>query len=376
MKKIQMVDLFNQYLAHKEEFDQAIHEVINSTSFIRGADVEKFQDELASYMGVDHCIACGNGTDALQVAMMALRLQPGDEVITTPFTFIATIEVISLLKLKAVLVDVEPGTFNLDPGKLEDALTEKTRAIVPVHLFGQAADMNAILEFSRKYNLLVIEDNAQAIGASYMLKNGTSAKAGALGNIGCTSFFPSKNLGAYGDGGAMFTNDPELASMIRSVVNHGMTKRYHYDHVGVNSRLDTIQAAILRIKLRHLDQYNRARQEVAAAYDEAFSDIPDLKIPERNRDSEHIFHQYTLQVYNGKRNQLKSYLEENDIPAMIYYPVPLHVQPAYAELGYKSGDFPVTEELCDRVISLPVHTEMEDDQLAHITSTVKKFFKN
>lgn len=374
MKKINMVDLHGQYLRHREEIDHAIRDVIESTAFIKGADVEKFQEELASYMGVQHCVACGNGTDALQVAMMALGLKPGDEVITTPFTFIATVEVISLLQLKPVLVDVEPGTFNLDPEKTKDAITDKTRAIVPVHLFGQAADMNAILEIADEHGLFVIEDNAQAIGAAYRLRNGTSVKAGALGNIGCTSFFPSKNLGAYGDGGALFTNDDNLGAMIRSVVNHGMTRRYHYDHVGVNSRLDTIQAAILRIKLRHLDEYNKARQSVAAAYDQAFDKIPGVQIPERNTDSEHIFHQYTLQVNSEVRDPLKTYLGENKIPAMIYYPVPLHLQTAYASLGYGEGDFPVTESLCEKVISLPVHTEMEQDQLEFIISTVTKFF--
>jgi dTDP-4-amino-4,6-dideoxygalactose transaminase len=375
MKQIQMVDLYGQYLRHKEEIDLAIQEVISSTAFIKGPDVQAFQDELAAYMGVDHCIACGNGTDALQVAMMALDLQPGDEVITTPFTFIATIEVISLLKLTPVLVDVEPGTFNLDPDKLQEALSEKTRAIVPVHLFGQTADMNRILEFAAKNQLFVIEDNAQAIGAAYRLNDGTTKKAGALGHIGCTSFFPSKNLGAYGDGGALFTSDGELGQKIRSITNHGMTKRYHYDHVGVNSRLDTLQAAILRIKLRHLDAYNQARQKVASAYDAAFADIPELQIPQRNPDSEHIFHQYTLQVAGGKRDALRDFLNARDIPAMIYYPVPLHLQAAYQQLGHKKGDFPVTEALCAKVISLPIHTEMEDDQLAHIIHTVQAFFR-
>lgn len=369
-----MVDLYGQYLRHKEEIDLAMQEVISSTAFIKGPDVQSFQEELAAYMGVEHCITCGNGTDALQVAMMALDLQPGDEVITTPFTFIATIEVISLLKLTPVLVDVEPGTFNLDPEKLQGALSEKTRAIVPVHLFGQTADMNRILEFAGRHNLYVIEDNAQAIGAAYRLADGTTKKAGALGHIGCTSFFPSKNLGAYGDGGALFTSDGELGQKIRSMTNHGMTERYHYDHVGVNSRLDTIQAAILRIKLRHLDAYNHARQEVAAAYDTAFAAIPQLQVPVRNPDSEHIFHQYTLQVNNGTRDALRDFLKTHDIPAMVYYPVPLHLQAAYQQLGYKEGDFPVTEALCKKVISLPVHTEMEEDQLVHIIDTVQKFF--
>lgn len=375
MKQIHMVDLYGQYLRHKEEIDLAIRDVISSTAFIKGPDVQAFQEELAAYMGVGHCVACGNGTDALQVAMMALDLKPGDEVITTPFTFIATIEVISLLNLTPVLVDVEPGTFNLDPEKLQEALSEKTRAIVPVHLFGQAADMNSILGFAARHNLFLIEDNAQAIGAAYRLNDGNTKKAGALGHIGCTSFFPSKNLGAYGDGGALFTNDGELGQKIRSITNHGMTKRYHYDHVGVNSRLDTIQAAILRIKLRHLDAYNQARQKVATAYDAAFSGIPELQVPARNRDSEHIFHQYTLQVNNDMRDALRDYLDANDIPAMVYYPVPLHLQAAYQQLGYREGDFPVTEALCKKVISLPIHTEMEEDQLAHIINTVQKFFR-
>jgi dTDP-4-amino-4,6-dideoxygalactose transaminase len=375
MRKIEMVDLHRQYLRHSEEINRAIQEVIDSTAFIKGPAVQQFQQELAAYMDVDHCIACGNGTDALQIAMMALDLQPGDEVITTPFTFVATIEVISLLKLKPVLVDIDPGTFNLDPSKLEQALTDRTKAIVPVHLFGQAADMNSILEFAGKNNLFVIEDNAQAIGADYRLKDGTTRKAGSLGNIGCTSFFPSKNLGAFGDGGALFTNDADLAKRIGSIVNHGMTRRYHYDHVGVNSRLDTIQAAILRVKLKHLDQYNTARQGVAKAYDIAFADIPGLKIPERNPDSEHIFHQYTLQVEEGRRDALKDHLNSKEIPAMIYYPVPLHLQKAYAELGYGVGDFPIAEGLSEKVLSLPMHTEMDSDQLETIISAVTNFFR-
>ena len=374
MKKIEMVDLHRQYLLHSEEINNAIQEVIDSTAFIKGPAVQQFQQELAAYMDVDHCIACGNGTDALQIAMMALDLQPGDEVITTPFTFVATIEVISLLKLKPVLVDIDPGTFNLDPSKLDEVLTDCTKAIVPVHLFGQAADMNSILEFASRNKLFVIEDNAQAIGADYQLTNGTTRKAGSLGNIGCTSFFPSKNLGAFGDGGALFTNDSGLAQKIGSIVNHGMTRRYHYDHVGVNSRLDTIQAAILRIKLKHLDEYNSARQEVAKAYDEAFSGISGLKIPQRNPDSEHIFHQYTLQVEEGRRDALKDYLNSNEIPAMVYYPVPLHLQKAYAELGYGVGDFPIAEGMSEKVLSLPMHTEMDSDQLEAIISAVTNFF--
>jgi dTDP-4-amino-4,6-dideoxygalactose transaminase len=275
-----------------------------------------------------------------------------------------------------VLVDVDQDTFNLDPSRLDAALSDRTRAIVPVHLFGQAADMNRIISFARKNNLFIIEDNAQAIGANYRLTDGTVRKAGTMGTIGCTSFFPSKNLGAYGDGGALFTDDPGLAAKIGSIVNHGMSKKYHYDHVGVNSRLDTIQAAILRVKLKYLDDYTRRRQEVAKAYDEAFAAIPELHIPVRNSDSEHVFHQYTLQTDEQLRNGLTEHLNAFGIPAMIYYPVPLHLQKAYQSLNYKAGDFPVTEKLCKRVLSLPMHTEMEDDQLEHIIFTVKKFFKS
>ena len=374
MEKIEMVDIYRQYLRHREEINSAIQEVINSTAFIKGPDVQQFQQEMAAYIGARYCIACGNGTDALQAAMMALDLQPGDEVITTPFTFVATVEVISLLKLKPVLVDVESGTFNLDPSQLGRVLTSRTRAIVPIHLFGQAADMYRITKFAKKNNLYLIEDNAQALGADYRLPDGAVKKTGTLGDIGCTSFFPSKNLGAYGDGGALYTDDEALALKIGSILNHGMTKRYHYDHIGVNSRLDTIQAAILRVKLKHLDEYNRARQKVAKAYDEAFSEIAGLRIPERNPDSEHIFHQYTLQLEGDRRDALKEHLNRHDVPAMIYYPVPLHLQKAYAGLGYGEGDFPVTETLCRTVLSLPIHTEMDDDQLSHIISTVKQFF--
>lgn len=375
MKKIRMVDLHGQYLRHKEDIDHAIQKVINSTAFIKGPEVQLFEQHLASYLDVNHCISCGNGTDALQVAMMALELSPGDEIITTPFTFIATIEVISLLKLKPVLVDVEPDTFNLDPSKLENALSGKTKAVVPIHLFGQASDMNSIMDFADANKILVIEDNAQAIGANYHLADGSLKKAGSIGNIGCTSFFPSKNLGAYGDGGAIFTSNNDLGIKIRSMVNHGMTKKYYYEHVGVNSRLDTIQAAILDVKLQHLDEYINARQDVAKVYDAAFSSIPDIKVPARNPDSEHIFHQYTLQLDESCRDELKEFLNENDVPAMIYYPVPLHLQQAYKNLNYKEGDFPVSEKLCKKVLSLPIHTELEDDQLEYITGTVCRFFK-
>ncbi|MFC2129518.1 DegT/DnrJ/EryC1/StrS family aminotransferase [Bacteroidota bacterium] len=375
MKEIKMVALHGQYLRHRDEINSAIQEVLDSTAFIKGPPVKLFEEELAAYAGTAHCIACGNGTDALQVAMMALELQPGDEVITSPFTFIATIEVIKLLKLKPVLVDIDPLTFNLDPAKLEEAISTKTKAIVPVHLFGQTADMNQIIQIARAHDLYIIEDNAQAIGADYTLADGTIKKAGSLGEIGCTSFFPSKNLGAYGDGGAMFSNDDLIAARLRSMVNHGMSaERYYYDQVGVNSRLDSIQAAILRIKLQHLDEYISERQKVAKAYDEAFNSIELLQIPGRNQDSTHVFHQYTLQVEQGHRDGLKQHLADHKIPAMIYYPVSLHLQKAYHDLGYKAGDFPITEKMCTRVLSLPIHTEMEADQQAHIISTVKNYF--
>ena len=369
-----MVDLRSQYLRHKDEIDAAIQDVLESTAFIRGSAVTEFQSELSEYMGSEHCIACANGTDALQVAMMSLDLQPGDEVITTPFTFIATIEVISLLKLKPVLVDIDPDTFNINPSYFDDVLCEKTRAVVPVHLFGQAAEMHTILQFAKKHDLLVIEDNAQAIGATFTFPDGTKKKAGTLGDIGCTSFFPSKNLGAYGDGGAIFTDDPTLAEKISSMVNHGMSKRYHYDHVGVNSRLDTMQAAILRVKLKHLDEYHAARKKLAGRYDDAFKDLPELKIPARSDWSDHIFHQYTLQVDATIRDKLKAYLAEQGIPSMIYYPIPLHVQKAYNMLGYKEGDFPVAEETCKKVLSLPMHTEMEEDQAEYIIEKIANFF--
>ncbi len=370
-----MVDLHTQYLKIREEINEAIGRVLESTAFIKGPEVKAFQEELAAYMGVPHCIACGNGTDALQVAMMALDLEPGDEVITTPFTFIATIEVIRLLGLKPVLVDIDPHTFNMDPGLLEQAITPKTRVIVPIHLFGQCAHMEPILSLARENRLFVIEDAAQALGTGYRFDNGEVKKAGALGEIGCTSFFPSKNLGAYGDGGALFTSDGKLAEKIGALVNHGMKKRYHYDYVGVNSRLDTLQAAILRVKLQYLDAYNDARQQVAAFYDQAFSDLPELSVPAKSPFSTHIYHQYTLQVDHGKRDALKARLQEHTIPSMIYYPVPLHMQKAYADLGYREGDFPVTEAMCKRVLSLPVHTEMEQDQLEAVTGAVTGFFK-
>lgn len=369
-----MVDLKSQYEKIQTEIDTAVLDVIRSTQYINGPEVNRFQQDLEAYLGVKHVIPCANGTDALQVAMMALDLKPGDEVITTSFTFVATAEVIALLGLKPVLVDVMPDTFNIDPNAIEKAITGKTRAIVPVHLFGQCADMEPIMNLANKHNLYVIEDNAQAIGADYTFNDGTTKKAGSIGQIGCTSFFPAKNLGCYGDGGAIFTDDDSLAKKMRILVNHGMEVRYYHDSIGVNSRLDSIQACILRIKLRHLDEYIKARQDAATYYDHAFADNPELTTPARSSFSTHVFHQYTLKTKGINRFQLQEYLLSKDIPAMVYYPVPLHMQKAYVDPRYKEGDFPVTEDLCRRVISLPMHTELDDTQLSYITLMVNDFF--
>jgi len=373
MKKIQMVDLRSQYLNMKEEIDKAIHEVIDACAFINGPAVNAFQKELEKYLGIKHVIPCANGTDALQVSMMALGLQPGDEVITTSFTFIATAEVIALLRLTPVLVDVDPETFNIDPEAIERAITPKTKAIVPVHLFGQTAPMEEIMAIAGKHKLFVIEDNCQTIGADYIFSDGSRKKAGTIGHIGCTSFFPSKNLGCYGDGGAIFTNDDELAKQLRVVVNHGMTVRYYHDYVGVNSRLDSIQAAILKVKLQYLDQYAARRRAAADFYDRAFAGNPKLKTPARYSRSNHVFHQYTLVTQDLDRAALIAYLNSKDIPAMIYYPVPLHLQKAYIDPRYKPGDFPITEHLSETVVSLPMHTELDEEQLKHITSSVLEF---
>jgi len=373
MKKIQMVDLRSQYLNIKNEIDKGIQDVIDSCAFINGPAVGAFQKELEQYLGVKHVIPCANGTDALQVSMMALGLQPGDEVITASFTFIATAEVIALLHLTPVLVDVDPDTFNIDPKAVERAITAKTKAIVPVHLFGQTAPMEEIMAIAEKYNLFVVEDNCQAIGADYIFNDGTRKKAGTIGHIGCTSFFPSKNLGCYGDGGAIFTNDDELAKQMRIVVNHGMVVRYYHDYVGVNSRLDSIQAAILKVKLSHLDEYAAKRSEAAGFYDRAFANQPKLKTPARYSKSNHVFHQYTLVTKNVDRKALIEFLGEREIPAMIYYPVPLHLQKAYLDPRYKQGDFPVTEHLSEAVFSLPMHTELDKQQLTHITQSVLEF---
>jgi UDP-2-acetamido-2-deoxy-ribo-hexuluronate aminotransferase len=375
MREIQMVDLKTQYEKIRSEIDEAIFSVINSTAFIKGPEIKLFEEELQSYLGVKHVISCGNGTDALQITMMSLGLRPGDEVITTDFTFIASLETVALLGLKPVIVDPEPGNFNISVKEIYKAITPKTRAIVPVHLFGQCADMEGIMELARINNLVVIEDAAQATGTDYIFTGGKTKKAGTIGNAGTTSFFPSKNLGCYGDGGAVYTDDDDLAKKVRSIANHGMRIRYHYNDIGVNSRLDTIQAAILRIKLKYLDTYNSARKTAADFYDKAFAGCPDITVPERVKYSSHIFHQYTIRIRNGMRDDLKNYLYENGIPSMTYYPGPLHMQEAYRFLGYSETDFPVASTLCREVLSLPIHTEMEQDQLEYITEKVLGFFK-
>jgi dTDP-4-amino-4,6-dideoxygalactose transaminase len=372
MKNIQMVDLVSQYKEIKDEVDNEIFSVIESAKFIKGPIVTEFQNNLASYLGAKHVIACGNGTDALQIALMALDLKPGDEVITTDFTFIATVEVIALLGLKPVLVDVYSDTFTLDTEKVKAAITSKTKAIIPVHLFGQAADMDEIMQIAQEHKLYVIEDTAQAIGADYLI-NGKSKKLGTIGTIGCTSFFPSKNLGTFGDGGALFTNDDTLATKISSITNHGMKVRYYHDYVGVNSRLDSIHAAILKVKLRYLDKYNKARQKAADYYDNAFKDCDKLIIPARNKKSSHIFHQYTLKIQNANRAGLIEYLKSKNIPAMIYYPVPLHKQKAYQSYGFKDTDYPVTNKLSESVFSIPMHTELSIEQQDYIIENILAF---
>ena len=373
MRKLQMVDLKSQYENMKAEIDAAILNVVSSTAYINGPEVKNFQAELEKYLGVKHVIPCANGTDALQVSMMALGLKPGDEVITASFTFVATAEVIALLGLTPVLVDVLPDTYNIDPKAIEKAITPKTKAIVPVHLFGQSSDLEAVMAIAKKHNLFVIEDNCQAIGSDYIYKDGSKKKTGSIGHVGCTSFFPSKNLGCYGDGGAIFTNDDKLANDIRIIVNHGMTVRYYHDLIGVNSRLDSIQAAILRIKLSKLDNYAKARQKTADYYDKAFANNPKLITPKRSSFSNHVFHQYTLVTKGIDRNKLQEFLQSKEIPAMIYYPVALHMQKAYLDPRYKEGDFPVTEMLCKSVISLPMHTELDEEQLKYITDGVLAF---
>lgn len=373
MNPIRMVDLKTQYEKIKPEVDAAIHEVLDTTAFINGPAVHRFQKSLEQYLGVKHVIPCANGTDALQVSMMALDLQPGDEVITVSFTFVATVEVIALLRLTPVLVDVEPGTFNMDVEALRKAITPKTKAIVPVHLFGQCANMEEIMEIARQHGLFVIEDACQSIGSDYFFSDGTRKKSGTMGHIGTTSFFPSKNLGCYGDGGAIFTDNDALATRLRYIVNHGMHVRYYHEEVGVNSRLDSIQAAILDVKLKHLIEYATARQNAAAGYDRAFGNHPKLQIPVKSERSTHVFHQYTLVTRDVNRDMLLDYLLSKNIPCAIYYPVPLHLQKAYLSPRFKEGDLPVTEDLCRRVISLPMHTELDEEQIEYITATLLEF---
>ncbi len=370
-----MVDLKGQYLKIKPEIDAAIAEVLNSTAFIKGPAVKRFEEHLAKYLGVKHVIGCGNGTDALQLALMALELEPGDEVITTSFTFIATAEVIALLKLTPVLVDVLPGTFNIDPEAVEKAITPRTKAIIPVHLFGQTADMHRIMQLARKHNLYVVEDTAQALGADFTdPETGRTQKAGTIGTLGCTSFFPSKNLGAYGDGGAVFTDDDDLALRLRALANHGMKVKYHHDYVGVNSRLDTLQAAVLDVKLPHLDAYAAARQKAAGFYNRAFAECKKLKTPHTAPFTTHVFHQYTLVLDESvDRSALMDFLAGKGVASAIYYPVPLHLQKAYRDKRYGEGDFPVTERLSRTVLSLPMHTELTPGMQTEIAGTILSF---
>ena len=375
MQNIQMVDLKTQYARIQEEVDAAVLEVIRSGAFINGPAVKGFQAGLEQYLGsATSVIPCANGTDALQIALMALGLKPGDEVILPAFTYVATAEVIALLGLKPVMVDVDPHTFNVTPAIVEAAITPHTRAIVPVNLFGQSCDLEPIMELAGRHGIWVVEDNAQAIGADYTFADGHTQKTGTIGHIGCTSFYPSKNLGAFGDAGALYTSDPTLAERIRVIANHGQQKTYYHDFVGVNSRLDSIQAAILGIKLRHLDAYAEARQTAAAAYDAGLMDVPGLVLPARQHNSTHVFHQYTLRVRNGQRDALQVFLREKGIPSMIYYPVPLYKQEAYSSFAAPGFELPVTEQLCREVISLPMHTELSREMLDTIVTTVKSFF--
>ncbi len=374
MNSIQMVDLKSQYEKIKNEIDAAVINCLSSTAYINGPEVKNFQKHLEKYLNIKHVIPCANGTDALQIALMALDLKEGDEIIVPSFTFIATAEVIALLKLTPIMVEVDENTFNITAEIIEKAITPRTKAIVPVHLFGQSCDMEAIMRVANEHNLYVIEDNAQAIGSDYTFSDGTTKKAGTIGHIGCTSFFPSKNLGCYGDGGAIFTDDDELAQKMKIIANHGQSKQYFHSVIGVNSRLDSIQAAILNIKLKHLDEYCAARRRAAAFYNEAFKNIAELQTPALEEHSTHVFHQYTLQVKNGKRSELQIHLAENGVPAMIYYPVPLYRQEAFTEFVAPDFTLPVTEKLCASVLSLPIHTEMNAELLRIITDNVKSFF--
>ncbi len=374
MNGIQMVDLKGQYNKIKSEIDKAVIECIESTAFINGPQVHNFQEALENYLDVKHVIPCANGTDALQIALMALGLDEGDEVIVPAFTYVATAEVISLLKLKPVMVEVDAHTFNVTAEIIEAAITPRTKAIVPVHLFGQSCDMEPIMAVAERHGIYVIEDNAQAIGSDYSFADGTTRKAGTIGHIGTTSFFPSKNLGCYGDGGAIFTNDDVLAAKMRMIANHGQVKKYYHSVIGVNSRLDSLQAAILGIKLPHLDDYCAARQSVAAKYDEAFAEIEELQPPVREQNSTHVFHQYTLRVGGGCREALQEHLNKKNVPSMIYYPVPLYKQEAFSDCAPKDLLLPITEQLCDEVMSLPIHTEMAAETQEYIIQSVKEFF--
>ncbi len=371
-----MVDLKGQYAKIQNEINEAVISSIQEAQFINGPQVATFTDDLSQYLDGAHVIPCANGTDALQIALMALELKPGDEVIIPSFTYVATAEVIGLLKLNPVMVDVDPDTFNITADILSSAITSKTKAIVPVHLFGQCADMEPILALAKEKGLYVIEDAAQAIGATYAFRSGKIKKAGTMGHIGCTSFFPSKNLGCYGDGGAVYTTDPELADKLRMIANHGQAKKYVHKYIGVNSRLDTLQAAVLRIKLRYLDEYSFARNASAEKYDTELNGIKGLILPKRQVNSTHVFHQYTMKVTKGRRDALKSYLEQAGIPAMIYYPIPLNEQEAYQNIGRVVGNLSVTKDLCASVLSIPMHTELKDEQIKFISNTILTFFKS
>ena len=374
-QNIQMVDLVAQYEAIKEEIDREVLEVMATAYYIGGPKVKAFQENLEKYLNVNHVIPCANGTDALQIAFMALGLQPGDEVIVPAFTYVATAEVIGLLHLTPVMVDVRPDTYDITAEIIEQAITPKTKAIVPVHLFGQTADMEGIMELAKKHNLYVIEDNAQAIGSDYVFSDGSTKKAGTIGHIGTTSFYPAKNLGAYGDGGAIFTNDADLAQKLAMIANHGQAKRYYHSMIGCNSRLDAIQAAILNVKLKYLNGYAAARQQVADYYDRALANVSGIQTPVRHKNSSHVFHQYTMLVRDGRRDELRDFLQEAGIPTMIYYPVPLYKQAAFSAYVETGFNLPVTEMLCDSVLSLPIHTEMNEELLSFICSKVSAFFE-
>ena len=376
MEPIQMVDLSSQYLLLKKEIDKAVHDVFKSADFINGAQVKTFCENLSSYMNVPHVIPCGNGTDALRIALQALNIGHEDDVILPAFTYIAPIEAVASVGASPILVDVDPKTFNINPEQIEKAITAHTKAIIVVHLFGQTCDMEAIQKVADKYKLVIIEDNAQSLGSSYTFSNGQSQKAGTIGRIGTTSFFPTKPLACYGDGGALFTSDSDLAEHIRLLANHGQTKKYHHKIIGSNSRLDTVQAAILNIKLKYIDEFTQRRQQIAERYDRELSDIQDIILPKKSDYSTHVYHQYTIQIQNNKRDALKTCLSENGIPSMIYYPLPIHEQEAYKWVVRLSGDQNESKRLCDEVLSLPIHTEMTDEEQANIIKTIEKFFND